>query len=82
MPIPVSDVPAIAALVQTRAQLQARASRVARVSGLAEMAALFEGTGLEGQVLTIAQEQVAQYLANAIAGIEAQLVEAGVTFDA
>ena len=81
MAIPVSTVPPINDLVRRRAQLLSRQTQVEAMASLGDMASLFEGTGLEGQVLVIAKQQVLQYLANAIAGIEAQLVEAGVLLD-
>lgn len=79
MAITAAEVPAIADLVRRRSQLQSRIARVAQVLSLDDMAAMFEGTGLETQVLTISKEQVTQYLRGAIADLEAQLTKAGVT---
>lgn len=82
MAITAAEVPAIADLVRRRSQLKSRIARVAQVLSLDDMAAMFEGTGLENQVLTISKEQVTQYLLGAIAELERQLTAAGVTLEA
>jgi hypothetical protein len=64
--------------MRNRAQLISRRTRVASVQNLGDMASLFVGTGLEGNVLTIAKDQVTQYLTTRVTEIEAQLTQLGV----
>lgn len=78
MPIPASDVPTVTDLMRNRAQLVSRMARIPQVQGLTDMAALFVGTGLEGNVLDIAKQQVTQYLTDRVIEIEAQLTRLGV----
>lgn len=82
MTIPASTVPQAAALLQTRTQLQSRIAQIGSISSLQGMAGLFAGTGLESGVLNIATTQVATYLQNQIAALEAQLTAMGVDLEA
>lgn len=82
MTVPASAIPAISALMNQRNQLRSRQDAVSKAATLVDMAKLFDGTGLEGSVLSIAQTQVVQYIVNQVGSIEAQLVALGVDLNA
>ncbi len=55
---------------------------MSKATTLVDMAKLFDGTGLESSVLSIAQAQVNQYIVTQIGSIEAQLTVLGVDLNA
>jgi hypothetical protein len=61
--------------------LKSRATQIAGAPTLTAMLQLLNGTAVEQQVFTLAQQSVAAFFADSIAQVEGQLTNMGIALD-